>query len=126
MALLLGGCSKQQNSSPTQTASSPATRPTPKPSPTPAGDLVIANENLRLATREFHNRNNRGALEYIDIAYKELTATAAKATDKSKTKLDAAVKDLDTVKTMIGQNDPKTDKALTKLMDNLSKLAEGQ
>lgn len=125
----LSGCSKQQQ--PSVAAPSPSASRAAKPKFTPVqGDLVIATENLNLAIKEFHNRNNRGALEYIEIARAEVAAAVAKATDKSKTKLEAAAKDLDSVKSMIGQNDgskeKETDKQFSKVIDKIGKLAEEQ
>src|SRR5437764_1458557 len=56
--LWLSGCSKQDR--PSVAAPSPsASRAAAKPKSTPLqGDLVVATENLNLAIKEFHNRNN--------------------------------------------------------------------
>ncbi len=124
--LWLNGCARQER--PSVAAPSPsASRAAAKPKSTPVqGDLVIATENLNLAIKEFHNRNNRGALEFIEIARAEMAAAVAHATDKAKPKLEAAAKNLDSVKTMIEQNDKKADKSLTDLIDKIGKLAETQ
>jgi hypothetical protein len=59
-ALLLGGCAKHESPSASNVASSPSPN-SARPTPTPAtGDLVLAQEFLNLAAKEFYNRNNRG------------------------------------------------------------------
>lgn len=124
--LWLNGCARQER--PSVAAPSPsASRAAAKPKSTPLkGDLVVATENLNLAIKEFHNRNHRGALEFIEIARAEVAAAIAQATDKSKPKLEAAAKDLDSVKTMIEQNDKKTDDSFKKLIEKIGKIAEEQ
>lgn len=127
VVLWLSGCSKQEK--PSVAAPSPSASRAAKPKSTPVqGDLVVATENLNLAIKEFHNRNNRGALEFIETARAEVAAAVAKATDKSKPKLEAAAKDLDSVKTMIEQhdNDKDTDKKFSKVIDKIGKLADEQ
>ena len=89
-----------------------------------------AGVNLDLAIKEFHNHNNRGALEFLEIVRAEVAAAIAKAPDKSKSKpkLDAVAKDLDSFKTMIEQNDKKADDFLKnkKLVERIGKLSEEQ
>jgi hypothetical protein len=140
-ALLLVGCAKHEAPSASKVAPSPSPN-SAKPTPTPAtGDLVLAQEFLNLAAKEFYNRNNRGALEYIDMSRAELAAAVTKATDavtkaadakskkaadKFKTNLETAAKDLDSVKTMIEKSDKKTDNSLTNLIEKIGKLANEQ
>ena len=128
-ALWLSGCSKQET--PSATAPSPSASRAAKPKSTPVqGDLTVASGNLDLAIKEFHNHNNRGALEFLEIVRAEVAAAIAKAPDKSKSKpkLDAVAKDLDSFKTMIEQNDKKADDFLKnkKLVERIGKLSEEQ
>jgi len=121
----LSGCAKKEISS--VVAPSPAASRAAKPTPRPVqGDLDIATDKLELAIKEFHNRNNRGALEFIELARVEITAAVANAPDKSKSKFEAVAKDFDLFKTKVEQNDKKTDDSFEKLMKKIEKLAESK
>lgn len=122
----LSGCARKETSSVLAPTASPAATKA-KPTPTPVqGDLVVASGNLELALKEFHNRNNRGALEFIEIARTELNAVGAKVPDKSKSKFEAVVKALDTFKAKGEQNDKKTDASYDDLVKKLEKLAQAK
>jgi hypothetical protein len=122
----LNGCTRPEESSTASTSSSPAASPaaSPSASPTATGnELVSAKDYLDQAIRESRNRNRRGALEYLDLARTQLITAAASAEDKIRKELEAAGKDLDSVKAMIEKSDKKADAALATLTQKVAKLA---
>jgi hypothetical protein len=137
--LVLGGCSKREESGTAETNPSPAASPGVAASrPTMAageaklkgdlaavkGDLALAKDNLEQAARELESGNHRRAVDHLNKARADIASARPDEPAKNKTGLEAAVKELDSVRTMIEKNERGAKPALARLISNVEKLSK--
>lgn len=124
--LALTGCALPETS---KTATSPtpaAATPAPPATPAQSGDLQKAAEVLEKSLGELQNKNYRGALDWLNSAQKEVTATlnTLNAPAPLKTSLELARAELDKVKALVEKRDPTAEKSLNAAYAQVGKLAE--
>ena len=126
--LALSGCSLPETAktatTPTPTPAATTTAPTAEAAQ--SGDLQKAAEQLDKSLGELQNKNYRGALDWLNGAQKEVTATLNNLNEPAsvKTSLEQAKVELDQVKALIEKRDPTAEKSLNAALTQITKLAE--
>ena len=103
---------------------SPSPTPSASPTPTVSEALATAQNYLTSALNELSNRNTRGALEMIDLASGSLKTAAGGASTVTATAIEGAIKNLDSVRTMIANKDKKAEETLARIEKTVSGLAQ--